>query len=566
MKDASEIRISYNPCREKVEISGKVISPGGKERILQEQEKNIMDAPWNASAPRYPGGKILVANLPGVEINSEIEVKIKRIVKGPVFSKTLTFAGYSPIVQMTRIIDMPERIHLRHSPLPPGVEFREDRSGSRRICTWTARNIRRIPSERNQAHFRHFVPTVLISAGDWKNTAIKTNGALQYLSSPDRNPQTAGLAARLLAGLPGKSGTKEYTIAKVAVLRDFAAKNIRSAGPGLNDLPLSKLSSADTVLKSGYGNSADRAVFLGALLRAAGIDAEYILLSDLLSTHETVRLLERYPQNIFKDILIYVPAAGIYLNDTSQYAEPGSVNSANRIGLVLKNSRVESIHPALKHESRIDRTVKIKIHENNSADITVTDKYSGSFFESANRRYAELTPELRKRHFAELASNLSRAAAITGTPVTDFSKYPGETVYTLHFPGFVTAAGEYREFDLPFFKMFSNIAGSVKKNRKTPFLRKDAMGLAIRYEISYPARYTLSTSRPARLRLGDHAIGSFRQDCIIGKGKLDMTCSIKVPTGIIPAVDCDRLFTFRHQLARPNAGKIVLIPPGEKKK
>ena len=34
-----------------------------------------MDADWSASAKRYTGGKILVANLPGVDIGSTIEVE-----------------------------------------------------------------------------------------------------------------------------------------------------------------------------------------------------------------------------------------------------------------------------------------------------------------------------------------------------------------------------------------------------------------------------------------------------------------------------------------------------------
>ena len=38
---------------------------------------NVMDAAWNASAKRYTGGKTLVANLPGVDIGSTIEVELE---------------------------------------------------------------------------------------------------------------------------------------------------------------------------------------------------------------------------------------------------------------------------------------------------------------------------------------------------------------------------------------------------------------------------------------------------------------------------------------------------------
>ena len=566
MKDSSEIRISYNPVREKVRISGKVISPDGRERLLQEQEKNIMDAPWNASAPRYPGEKILVANLPGVEVGSEIEFRITRQVTRPFFVRELTFAGFSPAVKKERIIDVPERVYLRYSSLPPGVEFKQERAGNRRTYIWTAQNIRKIPSERNQDLLRNFAPTVLVSAGNWKNIAAEINRTLNHASMPELNKQTRKLAATLLTNLPEKGTKKERLLNKITRLRDFVSKNIRPAGPGLSDLPLKNLFAADVTLKSGYGNSADRAILLGALLKTSGVEVEFVPVSDLLSSHNTIRGVERFPQMIFSDVLIYVPEAGIYLNDTSHYAEPGTLNSANRIALSLKNSRIESLHPILKHESRTDRLVKINIREDGSADITVKDKYYGSYFENANRRYSEFTPELKKRHFMELAAQISRAAEITGTPETDFRSYPGEVSYTLHCPGFTASSGAYREFDLPFFKIFSHAAGSVKKNRKTPYQRKSSFGLSIRYVITYSVRYAVSSGRPARLRLGDHAIGTFSQDCISGLGKLDMTCKIKIPAGVIPAADCDRLFTFNQQLARPNAGKIVLIPTGEEKK
>ena len=250
----------------------------------------------------------------------------------------------------------------------------------------------------------------------------------------------------------------------------------------------------------------------------------------------------------------------MYLNDTSQYAEPGTFNHADRIGLSLKSSRIESLRSALKHENHLERLVKIDIRADGSADIKVTDKTYGSYFESANRRYAELTPELRKRHFNELVSHISRAAKITGVPETDFNAYPGEVSYSLHCPGFVAFSGEYGEFDLPFFKLFSAMTGNVKKNRRTPFQRKDAGSLTIRYIVTYPQKLQINTVHSAMLRLGDHTIGRFSQNSVSGNGKLDMTCKIKIPAAIIPAMDCDRLFTLHHQLAHPNTGKIVLIP------
>src|SRR5208283_2317452 len=72
----AEVKIDYNPsCEEAKLIRGTVISKSGEKHEISTNEINVMDEGWNASAKRYTGGKILVANLPGVDIGSTIEVE-----------------------------------------------------------------------------------------------------------------------------------------------------------------------------------------------------------------------------------------------------------------------------------------------------------------------------------------------------------------------------------------------------------------------------------------------------------------------------------------------------------
>ena len=58
-------------------LRGVVTSKTGVRQEISTNEINIMDEAWNASAKRYTGGKILVANLPGVDIGSTIEVELE---------------------------------------------------------------------------------------------------------------------------------------------------------------------------------------------------------------------------------------------------------------------------------------------------------------------------------------------------------------------------------------------------------------------------------------------------------------------------------------------------------
>jgi hypothetical protein len=82
----AEVKIDYNPaCQEAKFTRGVVISKTGQRQEISTNEMNVMDAGWNASAKRYTGGKILVANLPGVDIGSTIEVEVEVTSKGKQF-------------------------------------------------------------------------------------------------------------------------------------------------------------------------------------------------------------------------------------------------------------------------------------------------------------------------------------------------------------------------------------------------------------------------------------------------------------------------------------------------
>ncbi len=85
-KREAEVKVEFNPsCQEAKLVRGVVTSKTGQRQEISPDEINVMDAGWNASAKRYTGGKILVANLPGVEIGSTIEVEFKITTKGKPF-------------------------------------------------------------------------------------------------------------------------------------------------------------------------------------------------------------------------------------------------------------------------------------------------------------------------------------------------------------------------------------------------------------------------------------------------------------------------------------------------
>ena len=116
----SEIKVPYNPACETARLTrGVVVSKTGQRQEISSGEINVMDAGWNASAKRYTGGKILVANLPGVEIGSTIEVAFE------ITGKDL------PFVSSFESFQLPDELDRKTFALtaPVGLEIHQRVSG-----------------------------------------------------------------------------------------------------------------------------------------------------------------------------------------------------------------------------------------------------------------------------------------------------------------------------------------------------------------------------------------------------------------------------------------------------
>ena len=84
-------------------------------------------------------------------------------------------------------------------------------------------------------------------------------------------------AARLARKLTPR---KADPVARARILRDYVMRRIRLAGPSFLALP-EPFSPVDVTLEEGYGHEADRALLLAAMLRAAGLEADPLLVAGI---------------------------------------------------------------------------------------------------------------------------------------------------------------------------------------------------------------------------------------------------------------------------------------------
>ena len=396
----SEIKIPYNPACETARLTrGVVVSKTGQRQEISSGEINVMDAGWNASAKRYTGEKILVANLPGVEIGSTIEVAFE------ITGKDLPFVSSFESFQLPDELDRKSFALTAPSGLPicqrvsgPAGLIKDEHSdeGGKQSFRWQAEHVQALPDEAQLPPEWVYNSGVAYFVGDISSYLKDLNDTM--LNRSEQRAKAASLAAQLAGQAHGKLET-------LTALRDFVAKTIRLAGPSFTDLPLRELSAADTTLADGYGHAADRAILLHAMLSAAGFQPEFVLASDLppIAGITNVALAFPLPRSFEHPLVrVTVDGAAYYLNDTDQYAKLGSTSFDGRLGLVLASQVSQVIHALPACENKIETDYALAPDNTGRTRLSVTRRYYGANFNEKNRYFSELPPEERRRYFQEI--------------------------------------------------------------------------------------------------------------------------------------------------------------------
>ncbi len=546
VKRESELKIPYNPVWEELQISNAaVVRANGEAQPLTEKEVNRFDAPDAAAAPRYPGGKLLVVNFPGVEPGSLIRYRLVRLLREqPLFGKKITFGASSPVLERTVVFR--DGVGLKFSPTPFGVA----RSDNGSVIRFTARNLPAIAPEPNQAPAWLFAPTLFVSGGNY-NTQGKALMTALTAAAQGEHSAAVKHAASLTAD--AKSARE-----KITRLRDFVARDIRHAGPALNQLPWRCFSTPDTTLESRYGNSADRAILLFAMLSSLDIPVEFVAVGRMADafTAEQSRWFQNYPDWEFDRVLVLADRL-VYLNDTSEYARLGATPSYRRRALSGAGiTRVSALEPTRR---RMDAT--LRLDQRGDGELEVKLFYSGDLYERENRRFAEFTPETRSRYFRELASRFGENAEPVGTLKSDFSVYPGMLSFKLSIAGLVGASGAYRSLELPLFGDAATAIPAQGGERKTPVWCNDELNMELNYRVIHPASWQFRPLAPGLYR--DHfptgRLLLMRRQT--RADQVDVELSLATSPGMIEANDFGSILNLYAELSAPKWRTLMFFVP-----
>ena len=557
VKRHSNMKITYNPRYQKLEISAVVTTPDGRKHPLSNEHIVEMDAPWVASAPRYPKEKTKIAALPSVQIGAVIETRVV-LTTAPrkFFDFSLPIFDHTPTARRTLRLSISGQHDPRWSQTPPYVDFQNFKQGGTRVCIWRMNDLPAVPEELSQPNLKLFAPTIFFSVGSYKDYAADADKALRNAAA-----MPSAVVDQLAAGTMPKQGNK---LATVLNIRDAVAKKLRAAGPGLSSAHTFEITPPEKTLHDGYGNSIDRAAVIAALLDRAGIKYEFVAASSMPYLQSCTKSLRDYPRMVFDSMLVYIPELNIYLNDTDQYAVAGSTEHASLIGLNLKSARLVAIRPRYNAEDAVMTTFKIDLAENGSATIDATREFHGTVFNRQKRNYLEMPPEKRRQYCEIMAEGILPTAKLEKVKC-DFSRYPGRIEFKFRVDDFARRFGSRLMLsELPGYAELARAVNAVETDRRTPALREVGKRIVFKYRIKFPQDYRIERRQWSRVELGRRSSSYFTEHSDAMRDQLSIDSLLVLPVELIQPCDYVELVNLQRDLKRHFGRRIVIS--GEKQR
>ena len=476
-KNSAELKIAYNPHVERVDLLSAVVSNrNGTVMSVTPKEINVMDCGWASAAPRYPASKLLVVNLPSVEIGSVITyTTVRTVTNAPAsYYGEFGFDAQDPL----------ERRFVRVN------------GWSREVL-----NPKRIPNEPSQPAASLWRDLVVVTSNDFAAAAETLRKANRRRDASVASEKEAILSA----DATGTSRLRGDDTDLILAFRNWMARHVRIVGPSLWELPLDlQLTPPSVVLRERYATRLDYIRTLTALLREAGYEADVVYATNdadeplpmrtrRISTHPNVRAFNlplcRVTVRTGGFLGFFAESKTYFIGTENEYAPLGVCGLDGSTFFDPETASFGEVRvPSRELKDGTAESSEIDVRENGAVDMTVTTRLYGSGVGAFRKRYAEILPEDRSRLYQTLLGGIAQAATATSDLETDISGYPAMRKFSCFIPDYATVADGTITLQLP--PLVSSIPTFVGKARKTPFAVAAADDEAEEVTVRLPEGYT----------------------------------------------------------------------------
>ena len=548
-KQSAELRFDFNPAVEAMGIlEASVSNLDGRVYFASERESNTMDSDWAASAPRYPASKIVVVNLPSVEIGSVISYTVVRaLTNAPApFYAVRYFDSHSPLDR--RVVQV---------------------NGWRREVV----SPRRLAREPNQPRDSLWRDCEIFSAGGFGDVRADLRAAAE----------TGEVDPKSLPGLDDDH-------VDMKAIRDWMAVNVKVAGPSLYEVPVGmQLTPPGTVLRERYASRLDYVRTLAALLKGAGYEADVVFAAANADDDDSVRRrdMEEKPNvrafsyalcRVVERIGGFLCFGGerrvTYIGTENHYAPLGPTAFLGADCYDPADGRFERVTvPAPDFAPFVhDRTV-YTVGETGAVDIVSLTLTSGPGVAAFRRRYSELLPEELNRHYQGLLSKVATSAVATGPLLADVTNYPARLEFSCTVPDMATVSEGTIELEI--LDLSSSVpAVSGDALRRTPFGVASCEGGFFEAVVRFPEGYTEIEHLPAAIdfsAVGPDGDGPHWMKCDVAHqivdGRLEVTVSRRIFARLDEIYPPSMFGLFREwsRLATARANRVIVVRRREAK-
>jgi hypothetical protein len=292
------------------------ITPEGE--IIPLPEENITDKPmpaWEGSQFLIPNLRIVKLVFPELEKGGGIEYEVEYIEHSPAFDSLFDswylFEGEEPIETRYLELSLPESMQPKCKVVHGELQHRELDTKDRRIYIWETEDVAPIIKEPAMPPLADVATKLVISTRDsWEQ------GSRWYYDMCEPVLVADSLVKSTVLGLIKDRVSFEDTL---NALYKFVNKKIRYVETrilgkhgGFEPQPVS------FTLKNKYGVCRDKAALLVGLLRAAGIDKSYAVLTN--PTMEFVDEIPALSQANHAIVAVSTDTGWIYLDPTAEYS------------------------------------------------------------------------------------------------------------------------------------------------------------------------------------------------------------------------------------------------------